>query len=481
MAIPAEQAATDAFLRGLTGASPIETHISAVYVGVDEVWKLRKAVRLGFVDFTPLAERERTARREVELNAPNAPGLYRCVLPITRGPAGVALDGDGEVVDWVVRMARIPDGDFLDRRPDLDLTELADTVAAMHGRAVVVARDQAEALRQITMGNAQSALTTGLEPDAVRAWLEASLDWLAAHSGWLRARGEAGFVRRGHGDLHLGNLCLWHGHAAAFDALEFDEHLATLDVGYDLAFLLMDLDVRRTRAAANAVLNRYVARTGDAALVAGLPMFLSERAMIRAHVQASRFLPLEAVDYLARAQVYLRPSEPLVIAIGGLPGAGKSTLARALAPGLGAAPGALVLRSDEIRKRLHGVAPETRLGEAAYGASVSSAVFETLAEATRRAVAGGHSVIADATFMAEPHRALIRAAAGAARFVGIWLDVPADELRARVAARTGDASDAGLAVLERALGAGAGAGGWTSVAASDGATALAVCQGLAVA
>lgn len=482
--VPAAQADTAAFLQRLTGAAPVETHISAIFLGPDEAIKLRKAVRPGFVDFTTLAAREHAARRELELNAPAAPGMYRDVQPISRTPEGLALGGTGEVIDWVVRMARVPAGDFLDviaaegRLTPALLVEIADSVAALHADLPRATLDQAASIRDITLGNAFSGLDAGLDPPTVRSWMEGSLDWVAAHGDWLRARGRAGFVRRGHGDLHLGNLCLWRGHPVAFDALEFNEDLATMDLGYDLGFLLMDLDVRASRAAANLVLNRYVARTGDAAIVGGLPLFLSQRAMVRAHVQAARFKPVEAQCYLRRALAYLRPTAPRVVAIGGLPGAGKSTLARLLAPEIGNAPGALVLRSDEIRKRLFGVAPETRLPPEAYAEEVSTRVFQTIAEATREALALGHAVIADATFMSPAHRALIAEAASGATFTGIWLDVPPALLRSRVAARKGDASDADLAILDRALASAAGAGDWRSVDGQDTDAALAACRTL---
>ncbi len=174
-----------------------------------------------------------------------------------------------------------------------------------------------------------------------------------------------------------------------FDALEFDEAMATIDLGYDLAFLLMDLDQRVGRSAANHVLNRYVARTGDAALTRGLSVFLSLRAMIRAHVQAKREHVDEANRYLSAAARYLTSPAPIVIAIGGLPGTGKSTLARALAPEVGGAPGALVLRSDEIRKRTHGVAPEQRLPQSAYSGTTSEAVLSTLTDLAHDTAAGG--------------------------------------------------------------------------------------------
>jgi len=474
MAMPAEQAATAALLQGLAGGKPIETHISAVFVGADTVWKLRKAVRLAFVDFTTLGERERTARRELELNTANAPGLYRDVVAVTRGvDGGLALGGEGVVVDWVVRMARVPAEDFLDEvaagggLTAALLDRMGDEVAALHGRNPIVAGDQAQALRQVADGNARAAREAGIDPQAVAAWRDGMMGAIDLHADALRARGASGFVRRCHGDLHLGNMCLWRGAPVAFDALEFDEALATVDVGYDLAFLLMDLDVRVDRGAANRVMNRYLARTGDVALVAFLPLFLSMRAMVRAHVAAAKGQAAEMGGYLDRAVAYLRPVAACVVAIGGLPGAGKSTVARALAPGLGGAPGAVILRSDEIRKRRFGVVPEQRLPQAAYAPRVSAAVFAALTAAAAAIARSGHAVVADATFMDEQHRAAVADAAGAVPFLGVWLEVPMAELERRVAARVDDASDADLAVLRGAARAGAGAGDWLAVDGGD--------------
>ncbi len=486
MAIPPEQAPVAALLQALAGAPPVETHISAVFLGADTVWKLRKAVRLSFLDFTGLLERHRTAWREFELNSAAAPGLYRDVVPVVRRPDGtLALGGEGAVVDWVVRMARVPAGDFLERRlPDgLDpvlLDGLGDSVAAWHAALAPVDKDQAAALPQVAEGNVQAALAAGLPAARVQAWRTAVLAALAARHGWLRDRTARGFVRRAHGDLHLGNICLWQGRPVPFDALEFDEDLATIDLGYDLAFLLMDLDVRAGRPAANRVLNRYVARTGDWDLVTGLPPFLSLRAMVRAHVEASRGRPTEAARYLDAALAYLHPALPVVVAVGGLPGTGKSTLARALAPELGAAPGALVLRSDEIRKRLHGLAPEQRLPESAYAEPVSRVVLAELCRAVAATAAAGHAAIADATFLDLADRAAVARAAGDAHFLGAWLQAPLAVLEARVAARCNDASDAGAAVLRRAAASDRGPGGWLAVDATEATAALAaVRRGLA--
>lgn len=492
----------------------METHISLVFVGADTVWKLKKAVLLAFLDFSTMDARRRFTLRELELNKPAAPELYRDAVPLVRGPDGAlavgeTADTDQEVVDWVLRMARVPPDDFLDvvaaegRLTPALLDALGDAVAAYHGAVAPppqlspTSRERESgantpsptergrvgegvylAMRRVTDGNAQSALDAGLPEAVVRGWQTQLLAALDAIAPWLEQRSRDGFVRRVHGDLHLGNLCLWRGKPVLFDALEFDEAMATIDLGYDLAFLLMDLDQRVDRAAANRVVNRYVARTGDAALTRGLPVFLSLRAMVRAHVEAKRGNRAPAERYLDAATAYLRVARPIALAIGGLPGSGKSTVARVLAPELGSAPGALVLRSDEIRKRLNGVAPEQHLPQSAYGDAASQAVFAELAELVRRTAVGGHAVIADATFIDPRDRALVRSAAAAAGvvFVGLWLEAPLPVLEQRISSRHGDASDATLAVLRAAAGSNPRAGDWISVDVSgspDGALALA--------
>ena len=495
MSVPAAQAETAAFLERLSGAAPIETHISLVYRGTDTVWKLKKAVTLPFLDFAPLDARRRYAERELELNRGAAPGLYRDVAAVWRDPSGAlrlnpaaGLPAGTRPADWVLRMARVPEADFLDARaaagtldPPL-LTAIADAVAAYHAALPPLSDvDPVASLAAAVAGNAASACSTGLPGDAIGRWqaeMTAALDALAP---WLRARAASGLVRRAHGDLHLGNLCLWQGRPVPFDALEFDEALARIDLGYDLAFLLMDLDLRVDRPAANLVLNRYVARTGDAGLVRGLPAFLSMRAMVRAHVAARRAMPQEAPAYLDAALSYLRPEPPVLIGIGGLQGTGKSTLARALAPGLGAPPGALVLRSDETRKRLFGRAPEETLPPEAYAAGAGRRVFAWLIGAARDAAAGGHAVVADATFLGAADRAALAAAASAASvpFHGLWLHAPLDVLEARVAARRDDASDATVAVLRAAHAAHpAPPGDWTAIDATDPGQALRTARAL---
>jgi aminoglycoside phosphotransferase family enzyme/predicted kinase len=473
-----------AFLTALAGAAPVETHISRVFLGPDTAWKLKKPVRLSFLDFTTLASREAFCRRELALNAPSAPGLYRDVVPLVRrGDGMLALGGDGAVLDWVVRMARVPEADFLDRiaaRGALDATLLdaiADAAASFHARlAPVLGIDLAAAMARVIAGNARAAREAAMEPARVAAWEAAAMAMLGRVAPALAARSAAGFVRRCHGDLHLGNLCLWQGRPVPFDALEFDEALATIDTGYDLAFLLMDIDRRAGRAAANRVLSRYVGRTGDAGLVAGLPLYLSARAMVRAHVTARMGDRGEGGALLAAAEAYLAPPPPRLVAIGGLQGTGKTTLARALAPALGPAPGALVLRSDETRKRLAGLSPEERLPGESYTRAASAAVYAALFADAEAALVGGHAAVVDAVFLSEKERdeiAAIAARAGAP-FTGLWLEAPPAVLADRLAARRGDASDADAAVMRRAAALDPGEIRWTRLdAAAEGLAARA--------
>ena len=479
MTIPPVQREVVAFLTGLAGAPPLETHISAVFRGAETVWKLKKSVRLSFLDFSSLAARQHFVAREFALNAPAAPGLYRDVAAVIRQPDGtLALTAAPaertDILDWVLRMARVPEADFLERIAESGgltpamLDALGDAVAAYHQSLPPVAGiDPVAAMARVIAGNARAALDAGLPAARVAGWAAEARRQLALLAPQLRARAAQGFVRRAHGDLHLGNLCRWQGRIVPFDALEFDEALATIDLGYDLAFLLMDLDQRADRAAANRVLNRYVARNGDVGLTGLLPLFLSCRALIRAHVAARS--GDQAAAYLDAAEYYPRPVPALLLAVGGLPGTGKSTLARAVAPALGRAPGALILRSDEIRKRLQGVAPETRLPEAAYAEAISTLVFAALADGARVAASGGQAVVADATFLDPAHRVLITEAARAAGvvFYGFWLRAPMEVLEQRIGARVADASDATVPVLRAVAARAAVAGDWIDIDATN--------------
>jgi len=288
-------------------------------------------------------------------------------------------------------------------------------------------------------------------------------------------------VRRIHGDLHLGNIVLLEGSPVLFDAIEFSPLIASGDVLYDLAFLLMDLVERELAAAANTVLDRYLLATRrleDLDALAVLPFFLSMRAAIRAKVTAARLQRPASEDaaaiarmarkYFDLARRSIAPAPALLVAVGGLSGTGKSGLARALAPELGAAPGAVVLRSDVERKALFGKDEHERLPETAYAPDVTARVYATIADKTRRALVAGHSAILDAVFAKPQERVLMDQSAQAlgVPFRGLFLEADLATRIARVGSRGRDASDADAAVARAQEGYDIGTLGWRRVDAN---------------
>ena len=278
------------------------------------------------------------------------------------------------------------------------------------------------------------------------------------------------------------NITLIDGEPILFDAVEFSDAIASGDVLYDLAFLLMDLEARKLRRGANRVFNRYLAAEPPEALagLAALPLFMSLRAAIRAKVEAAAADRLEdearartrrlARSYFDLAQGFLRYVAPRLTAIGGLSGSGKSALAEALAPRLGRAPGALWLRSDVERKAMFGVEATVRLDVDAYAPEVSREVYRRLEDKARRALNAGAAVVIDATFPTRLMRAAVGrvAAETGVAFDGLFLDAPSAIRLARVAGRRADASDADEAVARRQKAEPLGERGWAGIDASAG-------------
>jgi len=450
---------------------PVErfrTHGARVFLAGERAYKLKRAVKLPYLDYSTPERRQAACRTELAINRRTAPELYLGVLAVTRAPDGrLALDGTGEPVDWVVAMRRFDNDCRFDRLAERDAlqeplpTRLADTVARFHAGA--------ERRPQGAGGNEMRRLVE-LNHAALPGWLGAaaldelrrrSLDRVGAAEALIEARRSAGWVRRGHGDLHLANIVLHEGRPLLFDAIEFDERLIDIDVLYDLAFLLMDLWQRGAREAACRVLSRYLLAAGGHEGLRLLPLFLSLRAAIRAHVSGTLAAEGEAgMDarcraYFALAGELLAPPPPVLAAVGGLSGSGKSTVARAVAPALGAVPGAVVLRSDEVRKQLLGRPPESSLGPEGYTPQMHERVYAALAERAAAVLSAGHAVLVDAVHDRPDGRARLAAVAKAAGvpFRPVWLEAPAEALRRRVAGRRDDASDADAAVLERQLAA----------------------------
>jgi len=363
MSVDDTQAEILRFLEGGGLGEPVEridTHGAFVLLGRALAWKMKRAVRFSFMDFSTLAKREAAVRAELALNRRTAPALYRAVLPVTREANGhLVLGGAGRPVEWLLEMRRFPAEAQLDRvaaRGELTdgvAQRLADVVAHFHDRAELrLQAGGAAAMREVVDGNAAdlAGLAPGvLAPDAVAALARATAAELARRSGLLDRRRAEGKVRRCHGDLHLANIVLLDGEPVLFDCLEFSEVLASVDVLYDLAFLVMDLAERGLRERSWRVLQTYGEHRVEGEGLTLLRLFLSIRASIRAKVAGftargtgdSRVREerrRQAAAYLDLGRATLEPVPPVLVAIGGRSGTGKSTLAVALAPGSTARP-----------------------------------------------------------------------------------------------------------------------------------------------
>ena len=475
---------------GAQAVERVDTHASVVFLAGDRAHKLKRAVRYDYLDFSTASKRKAMCEAELRLNRRTAPAIYRGVVPVTReGNRTLTLGGHGEPVDWVLEMLRFDQDALLDRLAERGALPLDAMVplAAMIARFHAAAEKQpdhggAESMRRVIEGNAASfgEHEGVLDAHVGRAVTGASLKAIDRHATLLEDRRAAGFVRQCHGDLHLRNIVLLEGAPTLFDAIEFNDDISCIDVMYDLAFLLMDLWHRQLPRHANAVWNAYLSETGDLDGLALLPLFLSCRAAIRAKTSATQAslaaaaedraaLVKMAREYLALADELLQPGPPHLVAIGGLSGSGKSTLAQALAPSVGAVPGAVVLRSDEIRKRLRGADPLVRLDATGYTLEVSRRVYGTLAERATRVLSSGHSAILDAAFLDAGDRQAVERVAEARRvpFVGLWLNAPPEALFARVAARRHDPSDADAEVVRGQLARDLGSIPWQRVEAGE--------------
>jgi uncharacterized protein len=476
---------------GSTEVKRIDTHAASVFLAGDRAIKIKRSVRFPFLDYSTLELRKAACEAELEVNRRFAPTIYRRVVAITREKDGrLTIGGTGSPVEWAVEMRRFDENATLDQlaeRNEID-AGLADAlgriVAAAHAASPVVeAEPWIAALASFIAQNAAALreIPQLFPTPQVDAFTQASQQGFDHIRPMLLMRGEKGLVRRGHGDLHLGNIVLLDGHPTLFDAVEFDPLIAAGDVLYDLAFLLMDLIERGFAAPANIVFNRYLTETRrleDLDALVALPLFLSVRAAIRAKVTAARLRQAEAgtrpaiersaQTYFRLAQRLIAPTAPRLVAVGGLSGTGKSLLARALAPELGAAPGAVVLRSDVERKTLFARSETERLPSSAYTRDVNAKVYATLQEKARRALTAGHATIIDAVFASPRERAEVAMLAQVCTvtFRGIFLIAPLRTRLERLGKRVRDASDADAEVARQQENLGLGDIEWPLVDAS---------------
>jgi uncharacterized protein len=436
---------------GLPGAEVerIETHCSIVFLVGNRAYKLKRPIAFSLLDYTTIDRREAACRAELQLNRRTAPELYLGVHAIRRKLGGeLSLDGEGPVIDWVVAMRRFDQADLLDRlandgslTPDL-ISALAEEIAQFHKAAEHTAGfGGTDGLRAAIERNRcdQQTVETILGHDAVAALHKSSLSALERAAALLDRRREEGRVRRCHGDLRLANICLLNGRPTLFDAVEFCDQVSCIDVLFDVAFLLMDLHHRGLDVLANILFNRYLDATGDADGLAALPLMMSVRAATRAYTLAgavqrqthrseAKHHAAAARSHLALASALLAEAQARLIAVGGVGGSSKASIAYGLAATFRPAPGARVLRGEAARRRLLNLPPSVRLPATAYSAEITERIYAGLATEAEQAVRAGFTAIIDASFVHPAQRQAIATAAFAAAvpFVGLWLGVPQD-------------------------------------------------------
>ncbi|MGL3608634.1 AAA family ATPase [Rhizobium sp. G187] len=487
-----DQSATIAFLSdpaSYTDAEDvqvIETHISIIALAGDRAYKLKRAVKLPYADFSTLALRLKYCRAEVELNGRTAPEIYLGVRSVIRSKDGTlafaADDADADVIDYVVEMSRFSQAKLFDRLAEQGqlskplMEETAERIADFHSSAEIRHEGSGSAnLGAVLDINEAAFASANIFPARRIASLNAAFRaaW-SAESDRLDRREMEDAVRLCHGDLHLRNLFLGPHGPRMFDCIDFNEKLAVSDVLYDLAFLLMDLWHRDLPDFANIVVNRYLDRMNDEGGFAALPLFMAVRAAIRAHVSATRIsqandqtvaLLTEAEAYVDLAERLLRPQTSILIAIGGLSGSGKSTLAEALAPRLGQAPGARLLESDRIRRSFLALPRGVKMPPEAYLPDMSARVYQSLFDKAQIIVSSGACAVVNAVFDREGDRRAIEDVAkrNAVPFVGLWLDVDTQVLRERLEARPKLDSDATVEILDMQMRRDLGPLDWTHV------------------
>ena len=481
----------DSATHGGEAVKRVDTHAAVVFLAGERALKVKRAVRFPFLDYSTLDKRKAACEAEIAVNRPYAPELYRGVVAITREAGGqLAIGGKGEPVEWAVEMRRFDETQTLDHLADAGRIDMAiadaigRVIAAAHARTPgAPAEPWIAALMSYIDEHARmfGALPAVFDAGANERLAAASRAAYARLMPLLTERGRRGLIRRIHGDLHLGNISLIDGCPVLFDAIEFSDIIASGDLLYDLAFVLMDLTERGLCEAANIVLNRYFAdtrRDEDLDALAALPFYLSVRASIRARVTAAKLeqtseaerpaIAQRARTYFDWALGFIAPPAPILVAVGGLSGTGKSALARALAPAIEPAPGAVVIRSDVERKALFGKAETEPLPSAAYTPSTTLRVYCTVADKARRAIAAGHSAVIDAVFATPGEREGVERSAAAlgAPFHGLFLVADLDTRVSRIGGRRDDASDADAKIARAQESYELGALGWTRIDAS---------------
>jgi aminoglycoside phosphotransferase family enzyme/predicted kinase len=458
----------------------LETHISYVLLTGKHAYKIKKSVRLGFLDFTTLAARRFYCEEELRLNRRLASTLYLDVVAITGTVDAPILGGDGPAIEYAVRMREFPQDALASALLShcefgaADIDVLAAKVAAFHAKVQVATPDspfgRPDDVLRIALQNFSEILPSLATPservdlDTVARWTEREYN---AHYPAFCERKRGGFIRECHGDLHLGNIARIDGEITIFDCIEFNDAMRWIDVMSEVAFTVMDLQDRGRADLGQRFLNAYLEITGDYAGLSVLRFYLAYRAMVRAKVARLRAAQLGASTgsraqldeyrgYVNLARSWAQPSRGAIVLTHGLSGSGKSTLSQPLLEALGA----VRIRTDIERKRLH--LRWTRETSAAgidrglYAPDATQATYQHVCSLARRVVAAGHVAVVDATFIKRWQRDLFRKLASDLQvpFVIVTFVASESTLRERIARRAiegHDASDADLTVLDHQL------------------------------
>jgi aminoglycoside phosphotransferase family enzyme/predicted kinase len=467
----------DAFPHPAGDIELIETHISWVILAGEYGYKIKKPVVLDFLDFGTLEKRHHYCDEELRLNRPSAPEIYLDVVPVTGSAEEPVIGGEGEPLEYAVRMRRFDQDLRLDRQLAAglltvgDMKELGQNIAARHAAAQRPDAADRERLTRQTIHyfwenfDHLGGLIDEEEFDFLHGWMAREI---GEHEATLLRRFDDGFVRDCHGDLHLGNLVRLASGITTFDCIEFNPDLRNTDVFADVGFLAMDLTEKGHPDLAAHFLNRYLERSGDYEGAVLLDLFFVYRCLVRAKVAAIRSREREsegeraadireAREYTAMARRQITRGRPVLVLMCGLSGSGKTWLSERF---MAALP-AIRVRSDVERKRLFGLA-ETAASDSGIGAGIytpeaSAATYERLFVLAGKLLDARHNVILDAAFLKKERRDAARAVATSASLdaVLVYPAAPADVLRARIAKRAtlkDEASEADLAVLEHQLG-----------------------------
>jgi uncharacterized protein len=450
----------------------VQTHISYVLLTGDFVYKLKKPVNFGFLDFSTLEKRQHFAGEEVRLNQRGAAKLYLGVVAITQSENAFAIEGAGEAVEYAVKMQQFPQDTLLSEMFDqgrLDqalIVTLAKELAQFHGKSErndhIRTYGTVAAIRQAFDENYSQSVgyidraQTQAQWDATKAYSDRIFD---SQGDLFEARVQADKIRECHGDIHLRNIAYWQDEMLLFDCIEFNEPFRFVDTMYDVAFVCMDLDARGRSDYANLLLNTYLEQTGDYEGVQVLPLYLSRQAYVRAKVTSFLLddpgIPetvkvasaKTAADYYRLAYDYTQGTTGKLIVMSGFSGSGKSTVARQLAQ----AHNGIQIRSDAVRKHLAGIPVEQKGEDSIYTAEMSAKTFDRMLSLGLLLAKQGQTVILDGRYDSVSARSTV---IEQARNAGLDLsivhcDAPMDVLKERVADRTGDIADADVAVLSR--------------------------------